>query len=476
MKIESWSMKWNHIVCLAILGTISPVFSQGLFESSLSDTQGFNNSPSISIGGFIRSLGYIGKTPSGESPYFQSAYGQVGLQLDAKAGAWAHAYADLRLRYGSEWQREVSEIDLREIYLDIYKGPVTLKFGKMISPWGKGSVFNPVDKITPLDPTVRSPQEDDLKLAFWGLQGSINLGPYMAFTGTWKPIYQSSVLLIDPVPMPAYVNFLDQDFPGVELKEGSYGLNFDLHASALDLSVYWFEGYNHWPGIAFDSFEMDGESMEPKSLNLYEKAYKIRSLGIDFSVPAGSWLVRGEGAWQEAREAHTVYEYLPFPELSFTAEIERSGSYLTWILGYYGKYILDYEPANATPSLSPGQDQFGQLMQPDFPITPEVIDGLVGDQIGAFNRLYNYQLEEFYHTAFTVLKGNLWQDRLELNLALIYNFTAEEWIVQPAISWLPYDGLRISAGYTGLYGPENSLNDLVGPVLNAAYVSMKVSF
>jgi len=456
------------ILTLLILFYIAPAFSQGLFESG--------NPQALSIGGFIRSTGYIGKTPDGESPYFQSAYGQAGLLLSAKAGSWAFAKADVRFRYGTEWQQEVSEFDIREVYVDLFAGPASFRFGKLISPWGKGTVFNPSEKITPLDPTFRSPDEDDMKLGFWGMQGSINMGPLMKLTGTWKPVYQSSVLLIDPVPMPDYVTFLEPDFPGVELKEGSYGLNFDLHASALDLSLYWFEGYSHWPGIAFDTLELDMESMEPTALNIFEKAYKISSLGMDLSVPLESWILRAEGAWQQTVDSNASHEYLPFPELSYTAEIERSGSYFTWIAGYHGKYILEYVPPAGDPSLSGGEDQLTELMKSGIQVTLEQIDDMIRGQIGAFNRLYNYQLEEVYHTAFTVLKGKVWQDQLELTLPIIYNVTTEEWIIQPGIAWLPYDGIRISAGYAGLFGPENSLYDLVGPVLNAGYLSFKLSF
>jgi len=464
------------ITALIYITFITPSYSQGLFESSTTGQEGFGNSQSISIGGYIRSLAYIGQTPEYEEPYFQSAYAQAGLLLHAKAGSWAHAKADVRFRYGTEWQQNISEIDIREVYVDLSTGPAGFRFGKMISPWGKGSVFNPADKITPLDPTVRSPDEDDMKLGFWGLQGHINMGPLMKLTGTWKPIYQSSVLLIDPVPMPDYLYFTDADFPGVELKEGSYGLNFDLHAPVLDLSLYWFDGYAHWPGIGFDSFEMDPETMVPVELNLYEKAYKISSLGLDLSVPVSSWIFRAEGAWQMTSGSHEEHEYLPFPELAYTAEIERSGSYLTWLGGYYGKYILEYEPPIADPSLSAGEDQFLDLMKSGLPVTMDVLDGIFIDRVGSFNRLYNYQLEEIYHTVFLVLKANLWQGRLELSLPAIYNITSEEWILQPGITWMPFDGIKVRAGYSGLYGPENSLYDLVGPALNAGYLSLKVSF
>ena len=451
-------------------------YPQGLFESSQSEGVGLETGSALSIGGFFRSLAYVSQTPDAEEAYFQSAYAQAGLLLEAKAGTWARSKADLRFRYGTEWQSDVSEMDLRELYVDLFAGPAGFRFGKMISPWGKGSMINPSDKITPLDPTVRSPQEDDMKLGFWGLQTHMNMGPLMKLTATWKPVFQSSVLLIDPVPMPDYVYFLDSDFPGLELKEGSYGLNFDLHAPVVDLSLYWFDGYMHWPGIAFHSFEVDGPDMEPRALNLYEKAYKIKSLGMDLSLPLGSWIMRVEGSWQQSAGSHSDHEYLPFPELSYTAEIERSGSHMTLLGGYYGKYILEYEKPGADPSLSAGEDQIEELMKSGIPLTMNLMDGIIRDRIDAFNRLYNYQLKEFYHSVFLTLKAHLWQDRLEISVPAMYNLTSEEWIFQPGISWIPYDGIRVSAGYSGLFGPQNSLYDLVGPVLNAGYLSFRLTF
>jgi len=41
---------------------------------------------------------------------------------------------------------------------------------------------------------------------------------------------------------------------------------------------------------------------------------------------------------------------------------------------------------------------------------------------------------------------------------------------------MPADGLKVQAGYSGLWGGENSLYDMVGPVLNAAYISMTLTF
>jgi hypothetical protein len=462
-------------VILMMMGW-TPALTQGLFESPLPGTHENLVSNSLILGGFIRSVAYLSNDPETDSKYFQSAYGQVGFLLNAKAGDWASAKADIRFRYGTEFGQTIAQMEFREAYVDLWSGPAGFRFGKMITPWGKGTVFNPTEKLTPLDPTVRSPEEDDMYMGVWALQGRVNLGPSMKLTATWKPVYQSSVLLIDPIPMPDYVKFIDPGFPDMDLKEGSYGLNYDLFTSPLDLSLYWFEGYHHWPGIGFDSFTMDSLTMEPLALNLREEAYRIRMAGLDLGVPVGSWMFRMEGAWQQCTEPHETSEYLPFPELAYTAEIERSGNHFNLLAGYDGKYIIDHVPPAAEPSLQAGQEQFYQLMQQGWVPNSENIDQVITERVGAFNRLYNYQLEEFYHSIFIVGKIFLWHEKIDITIPLICNLTTREWIVRPGVSFMPVDGLKISAGFSGLYGPENSLYDLVGPVLNAGYLSLKITF
>lgn len=464
----------SSIILISLLSITAS--GQGLFESSLSEGSDNFGNEFLTIGGFIRSAAYIGETSEKRELYLQSAYAQASLQLKAKAGSKVSAFADIRFRYGTEWQETVSEIDLREAYVNLQTGPVDFSLGKLIAPWGKGSVFNPVNKLTPMDPTVRSPDSDDMNLGIWALQGGAKLGSYLKLSATWNPLYQPGILLIDPIPMPEYVYFLEPDYPDVSLDEGSYGVQLDLRAPVMDAALYWFDGYHNWPGIAFDSFVMDTLSMEPVALNLYEKAYRIMMAGLDFSIPVGSWIFTAEGAWMQAKKNHEGIGYLPFPELSYTAEIERSASWLTVIAGYYGKYILDYAPAQAKPELSAEQEQFLPLMEGGMELTPELINGAVSEQVAAFNRLYNYQLEEFYHSTFLVLRGEFFHQELELEIPLIYNITTEEWAAQPALSWMPADGIRVKAGFSGFWGGENSLYDLLGPVLNAGFIAMTLTF
>jgi hypothetical protein len=454
----------------------APAFPQNLFESSQSGYHEELVSTNFTLGGFIRSAAYLGTDPESDHYYMQSAYGEAGLKLDARAGSLARATADIRLRYGNEFREEIVELDLREASINLWAGPLVLRAGKLITPWGKATVFNPTDKINPLDPVVRSPEEDDMLLGYWGMKADLNLGSSVRVSGTWKPLYRASTLLIDPIPMPAYVLFLEPDFPGTDLSQGSYGLHLDVFSRFMDLSLYWFDGYHHWPGIAFDSFEADPVTLEPVSLKLREKAYGMRMAGLDFSIPAGSWVIRAEGSWTGPKDETGTAAYIPYPELAYTAEIERSGTYLTVLAGYYGKYILDYREADADASLDASLEGLEQMISMGLAPSPAEIEEGIDQKIGAFNRLYNYQLDEMYHSVFLVGRLSLLQDRLELNLPVIWHLGTEEWILQPGVEFKAADGLSIRVGFSGMYGPENSLLDLVGPSLNAGYIALKLSF
>lgn len=467
--------KTGFMVQLLLISALT-LSGQGLFESSLAGNDQPATGQSLSLGGYIRAVGYLGNTPENEEPYLQSAYGETSLLLNASAGTIASARAEVRFRYGTEFQKTMKDIILREAYVNLDAGPATFSLGKQIITWGKATFFNPTQKINAVDPTIRSPEEDDRYLGAWSAQAKLNLGRSMRLSGIWKPLYQPSVLLIGPIPMPDYVRFMEPAYPAQKLDQGSYGMNYELYTSILDGSLYWFDGYHHWPGIAFDTMTLDLATLQPASLDILEKAYKIRMLGMDLSIPLRSWIIRLEGAWQEPDDDQKENEYVPFPELSYTAEIERTGTYFTLLAEYCGKYILAYEKPMAPPSLSSDPEQMLQLLQSGAEITPELIDEMTRQRLASFNRLYNDQLDEVFHSVFLMLRGNVWNDRLELILPVIYRITTEEWIIQPGISYAPADGVKISAGFSGFYGPEGSLYDLVGPPLNAGYLSMKIMF
>ena len=83
---------------------------------------------------------------------------------------------------------------------------------------------------------------------------------------------------------------------------------------------------------------------------------------------------------------------------------------------------------------------------------------MIREQIGAFNRLYNYQIGGVLPHHFSwQLNYFLWHDQVEISIPVISYLTTREWVFQPGVSYKPTDGLKISAGYSALYGPDESL-------------------
>lgn len=57
-----------------------------------------------------------------------------------------------------------------------------------------------------------------------------------------------------------------------------------------------------------------------------------------------------------------------------------------------------------------------------------------------------------------------------------YNFTSEEWLIRPQVSWKISDALALAVGAQYMKGPDKSLFSYSSPVLNGAFAELKVSF
>lgn len=439
-------MKLKHILIFALLFSFSThrAFSQ---SGTRGEAEGITNPGSfLEAGGKLRSMMYM-TTSDPNAMELQSIYALAALNLKVKQGSYAQAYMDIRFRYGNEWQENLQEIELREAWVEIFGGPFSLKAGKVIHPWGKASFFNPSNKSCPSDPTFRSPDQDDMNLGSWQLQAKLQLGNHIKLSAFMNPLYRPGELLIGPIEFQG-IEFLEPLSPDITLSESSFGSSVDLYTSLIDISLYGFSGYHSWPGMGFDSYIFDESGTMPVGYNLRETPYRIQMAAMDFSLPLGAWILTAEASWMKSLEDWQSAEYLPMPEFSYTAEIERSGSVFSIIAGYYGKYIPNHIALEDESQAS----------------------------VLSFNRLYYYQEEASYHSLFTNLRLNLFYDRIKAELPLVYNLTTKEWIFRPTLGWSVADGVLVQAGFTGMWGPDDSLYDIAGPVLNAAFFGLTYSF
>jgi hypothetical protein len=67
-------------------------------------------------------------------------------------------------------------------------------------------------------------------------------------------------------------------------------------------------------------------------------------------------------------------------------------------------------------------------------------------------------------------------DVLSAELSGYYNLTSEEYLIRPTLKWNITDALSASFGASIMQGPDMSVFEKAGKVLNGAFVGLTASF
>ena len=444
-------------------------------QDSLSVNNVPANSPGKILGGFVRGGFYTWIDKADDKLYVPSAFSDVGLKLETGNGQNFRTFADLRFRYGTEFQEPVTKFDVREAWVGVNGKKWNLDVGQKIIKWGRCDFTNPTSKLSPQDMVLRSPDREDMNMG--NLLASADYSPWekVNFEAVIIPFYRASVLIIDPIPLPDYVVINEINSLQTDKELFSYGLKADFRFQMFDWSLSWFNGSDPMPGIALTTFSLDlSQAVPVLYLELSEKPYKNRVLGIDFETSAGPLGIRGEAAWSDPVLSYETNEYVPLPEIKYAAGLDWATGIWRFTGEYSGKYIIDFIPAEVDPIIGTGFD-FSQ-MAAMFAIPEFDPEAYVKQQVASFNRLYNYQLYEYYHSAGLRVEAEMLYGRFLPSVFSIYNFTSRELLIIPEIKIKPADGLAITVGAEIYSGTKDSLFDLVDDFMNGAYVSLRVDF
>jgi hypothetical protein len=443
------------------------------------DTVAVNNNPDFStekiLGGFIRGGLYTWVDKSDNKLYFPSAFSDLGLKLETGNGKNFRSFADIRFKYGTEFLKPVSKLDIREAWVGVNGKKWNFSAGQKIIKWGRCDFTNPTSKLSPINMISRSPDREDMDMG--NLLVSAGYFPWekVKLEAVAVPYYRSSVLIIDPISLPEYVVINQLPSLVTEKEMFSYGLKADFHLKLFDWSLSWFEGYDPLPGVALTEFSLDLTQPIPVPyIELSVKPYKTRVLGIDFETAVGAIGIRGEAAWSNPELSHEKNEHVPFPEIKWVMGADWSKGIWRFTGEYSGKYIAEFTPSSVKPVIGTDTDfsQIAALLAiPGFDI-----EDYVKQQVGALNRLYNNQLNQYYHMAGLRVEADLLYGKLLPSVMTLYNFTSHDMLLIPEVKIKPADGLAITIGAEIYSGRKGSLYDLVDEFMNGAYVSLRVNF
>jgi len=457
-------------ICLL---SITSVFASGQDATQVGKTQEGENEKLLY--GFVRGGFYGNIYDPVHKQFISSAFSDLGLKIDFKKGQLFSAYADLRFRYGTEFLEPVNRFDIREAYVRINGRHWDITTGQTIIKWGRADFTNPTSKLSPQNFVSRSPDREDMDMG--NLLSTIRWypSPLVRIQAVALPYFRSSKLIISPVPLPENVKVNEINSLITGKKMFSYGLKSDIHLRWIDWSLSWFDGYDPMPGTALTHFSLDLSGQIPVTeTELSLKPYKERLLGFDFETSAGKFGIRGEAAWSKPYMSNDTIEYIPYPEIRWVTGIDWSSGLWRITGEYSGKSVLNFKPSDTNPVIGtePDYASLAQLLLiPGFDITEYVCH-----QVGAYNRLYNYQLERFYHSAGLRIEADLAYGKLTPSLFSMYNFTSRDLLVIPELKYRPADGLTITAGVEFYSGRKGSLFDLVDDFMDCLYVGLKVDF
>lgn len=420
----------------------------GLFEEAFDTEPEITGAPeNFEMSGFVKGSFHVWDEYDSDAAELKSGYGEISLKLEAGIKDFGGCFSDLRFRKGHEYGGELEEITTRETYIDIYAGSFDFRIGQQIVVWGRADGFNPTSNITPVNIMKKSADFDDTRMGNTLVRAWFNMSAF-SLESIWIPVYRSSIPPLEYIDMSGEgVTFRETGvYPCHRLDKSGFALRADLRLPRIGCSVSYFDGYNLTPGLDADIL-LTG-------LEFIPTAYRVRILGADYAFAAGSFGLTGEAAYKETYEDHTTAAYLPNPEIYYVLGIDRTIDDFFLLGQYIGRYVFEFE----------------ELSEPGS------IFELPAYEIALANRLFLLQHDRISHSASAGFSLDLLHQTLKLEFTGVYNFSTEEYILRPLVSYSLADAFTLSAGATYFDGPAETLYDMTRDLFSSVFIEVKYSF
>ena len=425
---------------------------------------------SFTIGGFIRGGAYFS---TGDYQHdVSAAFADAAITLSATDNMNFRGFGDLRVRTGQQYGENVNSLTVREAWGVYYNSFMSISAGKKIIKWGKTDIFTPLSRFNPVDYTFRSPDSEDADLG--NIIGELTFTPagFFRFSIVAAPFWNPSVLLFKPITLPPAMQ--------VSLPEGlrtgngywSLGVRGDFTFRGFDAGIQYYHGPDLMPGLVLTNADYTNP-LQP-AISAEGVPYNIKSTGFDFETVLSPFVLRGSFALTVPDEEKEGNEEIPFRQLEWVAGLDWTPGSVRLTAEYSGKKVLDFYSSPYDPILGTEPDlaRLAELFNtPGF--NPVEFTRL---EIEAFNRLYNNQLHEYYHSAGLRLETDLLYGRLIPSVTTLYNFTSKDLTVRPALKFKPSDGVTLSAGYEYYHGTSGGMFDIIDDFMKAVYFSIRIDF
>ncbi len=301
---------------------------------------------------------------------------------------------------------------LREAFFEYSTKSLNLKIGRQIVSWGIADGMRITDIISPMDMTEFLAQDyDDIKMPV----NAIKLRwvkPKMNFEVIYIPIPTFSIIPYETDnPWSVFPTegdpFLDIDMdnkPELTFANSEYGARFSFFLSGIDFSLSALHTWNKTPVFT--------RSISENLDTVYVEAhhYKLDMLGLDFSLPKGQFVFRGE----------TAYYMGEFHETKTLEPIKKNS--LNWLIG------VDWYPGG------------------EWTVTAQYSHKFIPDYVDVLTEKENTILSTFG------LTKKLLRSTLSLSTFAYIDISNEGFFDRTSVDYALSDQIHIMLGYDWFYG------------------------
>lgn len=443
------------IIAFLILFT-SSLFAQGLFDSA-SKEESKDKKVGIDFSGYVRGSAYGGA----ENYDYSTLFGESSLKGKLSYEN-TFLFTELRLRAGIQFDQQFTKFELREAYGGYSGAKFDALLGNQIITWGRMDGFNPTNNITPNDYFFLTADPDDQKLSNFMLRLKWRINPKIDFDIIMIPVYRPSIYRYDLFDLGENVSFVESVLPAFTFENSTFAARLNFELSKAGFSLSYFRGFD--PFYGFNVVDVQWVEFAPVISNAAIPYFK-NTIGADLAIPLGSWMARGEFAYNITSDYETEM-YIPNPNLQYVIGLERNFSGFNTILQYIGQYNLEFIERQ-TPVLLDPANPLAQL---------QYATEMIYYESALFNDRIFHQQEEMNHAASLVISKPFAYETWNVEFTVYYNFTSEEYLLRPKISWKITDALIASTGLSYFYGPEKSLFEYSSPVMSGGFLELKVNF
>ena len=156
---------------------------------------------------------------------------------------------------------------------------------------------------------------------------------------------------------------------------------------------------------------------------------------------------------------------VPNPDFSYVVGIEKSFWDIMAIFQYVGKYTFNFKEL-AKPVLTGFNSAALQ----------EYAAGMVLFESNKYNRKIFNQQEKTNHMLFLTLNRSFFYEQLNVELTGAYNITTEEQMIRSRVKWNLSDAISANIGCSFMLGPDESIFNMAGGVMNGVFLGLEVGF